>query len=231
MDSLPPLFCPLPTARPPAPEAATRPAEPRRQRLSVMLRDQTRAAHLTAESALDLDRWLVDRRSYGALLLALRSFYAPTEHALAALAGWDGLRPVIDIGSRRRVALLDDDLRRLGVTVPGGAVFSTEPRVLQGLSSGLGCLYVLEGSALGGRVIARRAQAALGAGLPVAFFSSVSRPDPGGDWRALQAALDAFSPVHPDAADGRTRDDEVIRAARRTFASFAAAMVRSAPPR
>jgi heme oxygenase len=76
----------------------------------------------------------------------------------------------------------------------------------------MGALYVLAGSALGGRVIARRARALLGPDLPVAFFDSAGRLDSQQHWRALQASLDAFG----DTA-GATSREQSVAAARQTF--------------
>lgn len=195
-------------------------------RLSTQLRERTRVEHSNVERSFALDRRLVDRETYGALLTTLRSFYAPVEDALCALTGWDRLTPAIDIGSRRRASLLDEDLGRLGVVATAADLGGTPAPAHElpeldrlALAGGLGCLYVLEGSALGGRIVARRARAALGGQLPVAFFSSAGRADPGADWRSLQASLDAFGSLH-GAAAGR----QAVAAARQTFASLGASL-------
>ena len=88
---------------------------------------------------------------------------------------------------------------------------------LASLASGLGCLYVLEGSTLGGRIIARRARAALGDELPVTFFTSANRLDPGAEWRTFQAALDAWWSSADEHAGG-----EVVAAANQTFRALQA---------
>ena len=76
---------------------------------------------------------------------------------------------------------------------------------------------MLEGSAQGGRIIARRARAALGEGLPVTFFTSACRENPRRDWRDLQTALDAFG-----AAAGEDARDAVVLGAEHTFAALGA---------
>jgi len=171
-------------ARPPTPAG-----------LSARLREATREAHLSAEAAFALNARLESSDAYVRLLAALRGFHRPVEAALAAVPGWSGLTPGLHISSRLRAGLLDEDLRQLGVPAPPGPA---RPGVvsLPTLAHGLGCLYVLEGSALGGRIIARRACAALGADLPVAFFSSAGRADPGAGWRAFQSSLDAYGTCH-----------------------------------
>ena len=159
--------------------------------LSARLRDATREEHVAAETAFALDVRLAGREAYAGMLTDLRGFYVPAEAAVAAVAGWSRLTPSIEIRSRSRAALLDRDLKDLGIAVPCDGAQALPP-ALPSLAHGLGSLYVLEGSALGGRVVARRARAAMGDDLPVAFFSSAGRHDLGADWRALTAALDAF---------------------------------------
>ena len=189
-------------------------AESFAESFSASLRLQTAEQHLAVEAAFALPAQLADRASYAALLGLLRGFYAPLETALGALTGWDRLTPPIDLAARQRARLIDDDLRALGLGAP-----PTQPTrqpvhwpELDSLAQGLGCLYVLEGSALGGRIVARQARAALGADLPVAFFTSAGREHLGADWRALQAALDTV-------VDGSFAQ-EVVTAARQTFTAF-----------
>ena len=141
----------------------------------------------------------------------LRGFYRPLEGALAALPGWERLSPAVDLRAHCRAALIDDDLEVLGLVVPVQAL-DRQP-TLDSLAQGLGCLYVLEGSALGGRVVARQARAALGEDLPVTFFANPAGRPLGARWQALQATLDAY---------GRTAGESAcaaaVRAAQQTFA-------------
>lgn len=193
------------------------PGTSRAEPLSSLLRRRTRAAHAGAEVAFQLDAALVDRWSYAALLGRLQGFYRLAERGLHAVAGWAELDPPIDVRARARSTLLDDDLHRLGSTrIPGRAdpASRLDPPALLSLAGGLGWLYVLEGSALGGQVVARRARAALGDGLPVSFFSSAGRR-PGPNWRELQHALDRFG-----AASGPAAAEQVVRAATDSFEQF-----------
>jgi heme oxygenase len=185
------------------------------ERLSVQLRRCTRDAHRAVEQIFDLDRRLVSRASYGQLLLALRRFYGPTEDALDQVTGWQALIPPIHIRTRRRAALIDDDLAVLGIDGSGQQqTGSNLVPMLGSLAAAIGCLYVLEGSSLGGQIISARARATLGEKLPVRFFGSADRADSGRDWRSLQLTLDDFGAARP-AARG-----QVVRAAHQTFAAF-----------
>jgi heme oxygenase len=186
--------------------------------LSVELRERTRDDHVVAEAAFDLNARLADLAAYKGLLMVLRDFYGAAETALGAVTGWEQLTPPVDVRSRWRASLLDDDLRRLGVAAtarpPDSRPFSP---TLSSLAGALGCLYVLEGSTLGGQIVARRARAALGEQLPVAFFSG---PGPNAvrlKWRQLSAALDAFGSLQ----GGPGMTEEAIVVARGTFAALA----------
>ena len=186
----------------------------RPRRFSALLRVETRDEHMALEVAFGSDARLEDRTTYGQLLTALRGFYAPLEDALTRVAGWSGLTPPINVGARLRTALIDQDLARLGLPVPS-ALASTDALLSGSLASGIGCLYVLEGTALGGQIVARRARAKLGISLPVAFFSSAGRPDLRADWRGLQHALDASAESW-----GTAGTLETIVSARQTFTAM-----------
>jgi heme oxygenase len=194
---------------------SSRRVPPVRPGLSSQLREATRAAHVAVEAAFALDaRLAAGRDAYGGLLLDLRGFYGPVEAALVAAPGWARLAPRLDVRSRCRVGLIDEDLRRLGLAGAPCARMAGVP-ALGSLARGLGCLYVLEGSALGGRIVARRAREALGEDLPVAFFSSRGGEQLAADWRALQRSLDAFG-----ARRGAVARRVAVSAARETFGAL-----------
>ncbi len=208
----------LPHPTPPAARriSPARPAIRASLLLSAQLRRTTRAVHAHTEAAFELDRWLADRDSYAALLRLLWGFHTAAEAALDRVDGWDLLTPGVDLAARRRAFRIEQDLARLGgpgpVALPEIHAVAGGMR-LTGIADGLGCLYVTEGSGLGGRVIAVRARAALGPGLPTAFFADPDR-NLGQDWNALRASLDAFGAAAPSARR------HVIDAAHRTFATF-----------
>ena len=110
------------------------------QRFSATLRLQTRRAHAATEAAFALDDRLADIPAYAALLVALRSIYAPAEMAIGAVVGWQRLEPVIDTAQRCRLALLDQDLDQLGSSLSRDVPSDCEPPCLDSLAKGLGCL-------------------------------------------------------------------------------------------
>ena len=71
-----------------------------------------------------------------------------------------------------------------------------------------GALYVVEGSRLGGGLLAKR----VGAGLPVRYLSAIHEP---GEWRAIRHAID-------EVAEGRDAawTAQMIAGAEATFALY-----------
>ena len=147
-------------------------------------------------------------RSYAALLSVLVRLIEPAERSLADVGGWADLVPAIDISACTRARFLHQDLAALDVPASG------PPAILPALDcvdDALGRLYVLEGSSLGGRVIARRVHRLLGDDVPVAFFAGHLR-DSGADWQSLKRTLDARPP---------SSNQRIITAALDMFAVFA----------
>ncbi len=134
----------------------------------TLLRSATATAHERVDDAFggyDLDH----REGYRRFLLA-HADALPGAEAMAA-AVWPALR--------RRTPLLAADLAALGTPVDV-AVTSTADTGPEAW----GALYVVEGSRLGGGLLARR----VGHGLPHAYLSAVHEP---GEWRAIREAIDS----------------------------------------
>jgi heme oxygenase len=108
-----------------------------------------------------------------------------------------------ETGFRPRAPLLAQDLVALGVKMP--ALLPLAPPTSAAAKAGM--LYVIEGSRLGGGLLARQVPA----GLPSAYLSATHLP---GEWRALLARLDAEVDGATDAIDSaRTVFDLYKRAA------------------
>lgn len=122
--------------------------------LLTQLRRGTSAQHRQLESLPRLRRLFAEDyriSEYIALLQALYSVFRPLEanllNSVPAVAG--------DLGYRPRCSDLESDLVDLAGDLP--VVDGGVPRVpLHSASAQVGCLYVLEGSRLGGRLIARQ---------------------------------------------------------------------------
>lgn len=141
---------------------------------------------------------LAEPASYAAFLTAHARVLPSVERAVdpgALLHAWKG-----------RTGALSADLAALGHALP-----EPTPFAVAGEAARWGALYVIEGSRLGGALLARR----VGAGLPHAYLSATHGP---GAWRALLAALDAAAE-----AGGEGWIEDATDAARATFDAYASA--------
>lgn len=166
------------------------------------LKSETRDAHERIEQDLDLLSDRLTIRRYGAVLAGFHAFLRAWEPRIAAALGDDAF-----FEPRRKLALVDADLRAVGVaTLPDRAIPLS---FIRDRASAMGSLYVLEGSTLGGQLIARHAERRLGldhAG--TSFFRSYGR-DVGRRWQAFRATLERCST--PEA------DDVIVASADATF--------------
>jgi len=160
------------------------------------------------EAAADLPALERSTAAYARFLTVLHTVYAPLEQRLAAFAGWAdvGLR----LEPRRKAPLLAADLAALPSTPPTRTTGLQLP-LPESFGESLGALYVLEGSTLGGQVIARRLAAAPRP-LPTRFVQAYG-PRTGAMWRAF---LDALHRHEARGGDG----DEVVRGAAGVFAGL-----------
>jgi heme oxygenase (biliverdin-IX-beta and delta-forming) len=176
--------------------------------LHERLRSQTRSLHDGAERALDLESRLSSIEAYCGLLRSLWQLHAAYEAGFADQPWSDS---GIDFAPRRRSTMLLTDL-----SVLGASVFPATPPSLpmHGLCDAIGCLYVIEGSTLGGQIIFQRVRERLGAKADGAasFFRGYG-PETGGMWRTLIAAIN-LTPAHGADADA------MEAGARRTFSTF-----------
>jgi heme oxygenase (biliverdin-IX-beta and delta-forming) len=180
------------------------------------LRLRTRGHHERVERAVDLPKWCASLPAYRCLLRRMLGLYEPLEERLSR---FDWAPAGIDFEARRKVERLRADLRALGADQ---AELDPAPRgsdlpPLTSLAQAFGCLYVLEGATLGGRVIARGIQGTLGLtdDTGAAFFSGYGERT-SAMWRAFG-----------DAADAHCGDDEgriagAVAAAGATFDLFEA---------
>lgn len=146
---------------------------------SAELRVRTAEAHArvdTAFSAYDLSH----RAQYAAFLLA-HSRALPVAEAL--------IRDNVALPlSRPRTRLLEQDMRALDQAMPARLPFGCAASA----AAAWGIFYVVEGSRLGGGILAKR----VGADLPTAYLGARHEP---GEWSAIRKAIDAEALQH-DAA-------------------------------
>jgi heme oxygenase (biliverdin-IX-beta and delta-forming) len=123
------------------------------------LKSATADLHAEVASTLDLDEIT---KSVAAYAKALRILYLVFNHAYKELSDIDFQPRKIDLGSiGRRRDWLAADLHALALPLPAPQSLGFK---LPTSGHGFGCLYVLEGSALGGRVISKRVKQTLGLG-------------------------------------------------------------------
>lgn len=177
------------------------------KRLTAELRDRTRDLHAALDAALPLMSPTLTRDEYAQTIARMHAWWSPTERRAHEIlrAG------AFDVPLRERTPALAADLDAIGNPPPEGADTMALP-ALDSLERAIGCLYVLEGSALGGQFISRHVAQALGlTGASGCSFFSGDPADVGRRWREVCGAIDRCPPTtFDDAADG----------ARRTFSSL-----------
>ena len=149
-----------------APSFATAPVLPS---VLTRLRFETRSEHDAVERVLDL-MGAPTYNTYGQRLVQFYGFYRPLEAALQTRCAKQSDRhshslevsqlPML-LPRLHKSLLLRQDLHHLGVSTEGLAQCSALPQI-QTPAEVLGCLYVLEGATLGGRLITQHVQATLG---------------------------------------------------------------------
>lgn len=173
-----------------------------------LLRGVTAALHERVERTVDIPRHLGSLPAYTAMLARFHGFYAPLEDRLAGIGGYESVG--LNIAGRRKAHLIRDDLRALGheAALP---ICSTLPAVAT-FADALGCLYVLEGSTLGGQFIRREVAARLGLTPDhgCAFFAGYGERT-GAMWKAFGTAVTAHADGHPEDRDA------IVAAATDTF--------------
>ena len=149
--------------------------------------------------------------AYIRVLKAFLGFFEPVERDLRSIATRDSFG--FNIDRRQRANLLRIDLLALGVTSAETALIprcNHLPR-LENVDDGLGCLYVLEGSTLGGQLIAREVQTRFGIGQKTGagFFHGYGSQT-GVKWREFCTSVRIY-------AAGDKSQSAIVQSARSTF--------------
>ena len=144
---------------------------------------------------------------YRDLLARLYGFHAAFDEAMARAPA--RLSREIELPERSRASLIAEDLAGLGASVEGLPLCPDLPQ-MRSEGDYLGALYVVEGSTLGGVLIARALEARVGANRR--FFQGHGG-EHGRLWRSFVARLDRLDAEPEAAADAE-------RAAVAAFAAF-----------
>ncbi len=172
---------------------------------------ESRKKHEQLEALVSIDSDL-SLQSYRELLGGLFGLFAPLENALQ----YAPIPDQLDFQRRQRTPLLISDLEVIGGSVSGALEFPlcTDLPALHNMPRALGCMYVLEGSRLGGQYISRVVRERLGLTEQngCAFFSS-GGIEVGSLWRSFGDVVRERVVVSED-------QDEFISSAISTFSVF-----------
>ena len=142
-------------------------AAPALRSVLTRLRLETRSEHEAVERVLDVMGALTDS-TYRERLRQFYGFYSPLEAALQTRCAKQSDSHSLEVSQLQKLLprlhkslLLRQDLHYLGITTAGLAECCALPPI-QTPAEVLGCLYVLEGATLGGRIITQHIQATLG---------------------------------------------------------------------
>jgi len=182
----------------------------------AVLKSHTAEQHTQVEQLMPFFKESFSLQEYVRTLGVFLGFFEPLELRLANIADWPAVG--IDLKQRRRAYRLRNDLLVLGISEEA---ISRLPRChhlpdVANYYNGLGCLYVLEGSTLGGQLIARE----LTRRFDIEDFSGTSffhsyGTNVGEAWKEFCSAVRAHvnDPIKEHAA---------LQSAQETFACFAA---------
>jgi len=179
--------------------------------LPARLKEATAPLHDSVERALPLAAPGLTLDAYRRILAAFLGFYVPLEAALIRVARrWPR---DLDLLGREKISRLRQDLKTLGATEVDLAAVPLCPTVprIEDVPRALGCMYVLEGATLGGRVVSRSIHENLsidahGGGSFFQAYGVETAPM----WRSFVARLNRQPPPF----------DEVVTAALETFERF-----------
>ena len=177
--------------------------------VTLRLREETREAHERVDTGLHLLDGSLSRERYRHVLGRFRGYYALLEPALDT---WHEREGLLDWPARRKLHLIDSDLRAVGCGPRDIGRLPLCPDVppVATTAQALGALYVVEGATRGGAVIAARLRGGQVPAAALSFFSCY-----GGDvnrqWRRWAAVTTAW------VGDDVERSDAVLVSARAVF--------------
>lgn len=153
---------------------------------------------------------------YRGLLEKFYTIYEPLEEKLAEAVDWRSLG--WDFEERRKVGWLKDDLQALGVSAGEVLVLPScdDLPELDSIGAVVGCLYVLEGSTLGGQFISKLLRQRLGITQETGgrFFTGYA-DQTGARWREFGAWAEGLA-----AANDSQMERDAVDAAKTTFDCF-----------
>lgn len=172
----------------------------RSQSLRGHLRAATMAAHDLLDHAMQAASGWQNRADYARFVALQHTARAPLEEWLAAHAPADLVPPL-------QTPLLAEDLAALGIDVPAYSAPFAFPQTASQTApaEALGAAWVLAGSALGNKAIAKQVAKIGGGEWPIAFLGDDAMMR---FWQGLRARIE--QPATPAEAEGATRAAEAV---------------------
>ena len=176
------------------------------------LKQETHDLHLATEAAMPFGDPAFDKNAYIALLQRTYGFFKTWE--AAALLYAEGTIAGL-VRERSRLNTLTKDLAFFHRTEYMDGMPPGYLPPMRDQASLLGSMYVVEGSTLGGQLIARMLEVRLSLtnGSGYSFFAGAG-PQTGKRWKAFGEVLTAWSSEHA------SETDLIIAAARKTFEAY-----------
>ncbi|HZZ41345.1 MAG TPA: biliverdin-producing heme oxygenase [Tepidisphaeraceae bacterium] len=178
------------------------------------LRQETHPLHLEVENVLNLAGRSWSLPTITNLLTRFYGFYSPWETQVWNQLGMWNLEPLFQ--GRQKTPSLEHDIQALTAQ---NVDFQHIPRWKGGLDffdvpTLLGSMYVIEGSTLGGQLIARQLEQVPGVAADHISFFRCYGDDVGKMWREFQNVLQTH-------ATSKQAEDAMIDSANKTFAELA----------
>lgn len=180
--------------------------------MHVEVRQATRARHEALERRLALSAETITLDGYRRFLQMTAAVVIPLEPLLASKLG-----NLFRVDGASRAERLRGDLAALGISHDEAP--SIRIPDVSSQAGALGAAYVLQGSLLGGAVIARMLGERLGQSDTALSYLTLYGSNLGVAWRRFTTALDTFGATAPAAERAET-----VAAAISTFESFDAAL-------
>jgi heme oxygenase len=181
-----------------------------------MLREETMECHVGLEKSLDIVRRVTTDDDYRVLLTRFYTLYEPLEAGMAQAIDWEAAG--WKFSDHVKAPWLREDLLALGVAATQIAEWPRYDKMTMpdNFGEAIGCLYVVEGSTLGGQVLAKQFRETLGVtperggrffqGYGAATMSS---------WRTFGSWADSRATV-----TNLLLKEQAVRGARNTFGAF-----------
>jgi heme oxygenase len=176
--------------------------------LTDELREYTEEVHHASEKKMIIAlKQIANYEDYIRMLNWLYGFYAPVQQLIRQYLTEDNFP---DINRRSRAEYILWDIRESGLPVPEPEVCEQLP-VIDSFHRALGAMYVLEGSTLGGRIIAGMICRSLDSTRCLSFFNGYGA-ETGHMWNTFKAYIN-----QPFSTEER---HEIISAAEDSFLTF-----------